>query len=151
MERNKNINSTKKSKVDRPPKDVKLILSGIFYKISSGEQWRLLLDYYGKTSTVHSKFRQCAISGCFEKILQTSIDIAIKKFGSPECFISDTSSAKAPFAYFGGKNLTDRAKNGIKKGVIIDTNSIILSVLIYSANKHDSKLFLPHIQNIKNM
>ena len=145
----KTIIPQKKSKVGRPPKDVKLILSGIFYIISSGAQWRLLPDYYGKTSTVHGKFRQWTISGCFEKILQTSIDLAIKKFGSPECFISDTSSAKAPFAYFGGKNPTDRAKNGIKKGVVIDTNSIILSVLVDSANKHDSKLLLPHIQNIK--
>jgi transposase len=58
LERNKNNNSTKKSKVGKPPKDAKLVLSGIFYIISSGAQWRLLPDYYGKTSTVHGKFRQ---------------------------------------------------------------------------------------------
>ena len=75
----KTIIPQKKSKVGRPPKDAKLILSGIFYIISSGAQWRLLPDYYGKTSTVHGKFRQWTISGCFEKILQTSIDLAIKK------------------------------------------------------------------------
>jgi transposase len=91
LERNKTIIPQKKSKVGRPPKDAKLILSGIFYIISSDAQWLLLTDYYGKTSTVHGKFRQWTISCCFEKILQRSIDLAIKKFGSPEYFISDTS------------------------------------------------------------
>ncbi len=42
----KTIIPQKKSKVGRPPKDAKLVLSGIFYIISSGAQWRLLPDYY---------------------------------------------------------------------------------------------------------
>jgi hypothetical protein len=68
-----------------------------------------------------------------------------KKFGSPECFISDTSSSKALFAYFGERNHTDRAKNGIKKGVFIDTNLIMLSFLVDSADKHYSKAsFTPY-------
>ena len=78
-----------------------------------------------------------------------SIDVAVQYLGLPECFFNDTSSAKAPFAKFGGKNPTDRSKNGVKKGIVIDWNRIILSVLIDSANRHDSKLLIPHIENIK--
>ena len=83
------------------------------------------------------------------EFLSKSVDIAVKTLGEPECFFNDTSSAKAPFAKFGGKNPTDRAKNGIKKGIVIDWNRIIFSLLIDSANKHDSKLLMPHIENIK--
>jgi hypothetical protein len=43
-------------------------------------------------------------------------------------------------AYFGEKNPTYRAKNGIKKDFFIDTNSIILSVLVDSANERNLKL-----------
>jgi len=44
----------------------------------------------------------------------------LKNWVLPESFIIDTSSIKAPFARFGGKNPTDRAKNGVKKGIVID-------------------------------
>jgi len=69
--------------------------------------------------------------------------------GDPGCFITDTASIKAPFAQFGGKNPTDRSRNGVKKAIVIDMNRIILSILIDSANTHDSKLLLPHIKKLR--
>ena len=145
----KQILPEKKSKVGRPPHDPRMVLSGVWYIIITGAQWHKLPDYYGKPTTVHGRFRNWVKSGIFEKILQKSIEIAIKLFGVPECFITDTSSSKAPFAQFGGKNPTDRAKNGVKKGIVIDWNRIILSITIDGANTHDSKLLTPHIENIK--
>lgn len=139
----------KKSKVGRPQHDPKMVLSGIWYIMITGAQWHKLPDYYGKPTTVHGRFRAWVKSGVFDEILRKSIDVAVQCLGIPECFFSDTSSAKAPFAKFGGNNPTDRAKNGIKKGIVIDWNRIILSVLIDSANMHDSKLLIPHIDNIK--
>ena len=88
-------------------------------------------------------------SGIFAEILLKSIDVAIQHLGVPKSFLNDTSSVKAPFAKFGGKNPTDRSKNGVKKGIVIDWNRIILSVLVASANQHDSKLLMPHVENIK--
>ena len=80
---------------------------------------------------------------------RNQLTLRSRRLGNHECFFSDTSSAKAPLAKFGGKNPTDRAKNGIKKGIVIDWNSIIFSLLIDSANKHDSKLLMPHVKSIK--
>lgn len=139
----------KKSKVGRPHHDSKMVLSGIWYIMITGAQWHKLPDYYGKPTTVHGRFRAWIKSGVFDEILLKSIKVAIQHFGSPTCFFTDTSSIKAPFATFGGKNPTDRAKNGIKKGIVIDWNRIILSILIDAANRHDSKLLLPHLENLK--
>jgi putative transposase len=145
----KNIIPEKKSKVGRPLKDPRIVLSAIFYVILTGVQWHKLPDYYGRPTTIHGRFRAWIKSGVFDEILLKSIDTAIQHLGLPESFFSDTSSVKAPLARFAGRNPTDRAKNGIKKGIVIDWNRVILSILVDSANKHDSKLLMPHIENIK--
>jgi putative transposase len=138
-----------KKATGRPPCDAKYVLSGIFYTITTGSQWRCLPDYYGKPSTVHGRFMTWINDGIFEKILEISVKIAIEHLGEPESFFCDTSSVKSPLALFGGRNPTDRGKHGVKKGIIIDMNQIILSLLVDSANKHDSKLLMPHIKNIE--
>jgi putative transposase len=144
----KNVIPARKSNIGRPAKDPRIILSAIFYVMVTGVQWHKLPYYYGRPTTIHGKFRLWIKSGVFYNILSKSIGVALKQFGFPECFLSDTSSVKAPFAKFGGKNPTDRAKNGVKKGLVIDWNRVILSVLIDAANKHDSRLLMPHIPYI---
>ena len=145
----KNVIPEKKSKNGRPQSDPKVVLSGIFYIMVTGAQWGKLPSYYGPASTVHGRFMIWARLGIFEQIMKCSIESAIEHLGYPESFFSDTSSAKAPFAKFGGKNPTDRAKNGVKKSIVIDWNRVIFSVLIDAANVHDSKLLIPHVKNIK--
>lgn len=145
----KQIIPRKISRVGRPQNDPKVVLSGIFYIMITGAQWRQLPDYYGRPTTIHGRFRQWIRSGTFERILNASIGAAIKKWGEPQCFIYDTASAKSPFAQFGGKNPTDRSKLGIKKGIVIDWNRIILSISIDPANRHDSKLLMPHLSSLK--
>ena len=139
----------KKSKIGRPLSDSRMALSGIFYIMLTGAQWRQLPDYYGKPSTVHGRFRTWVTTGVFAKILERSIDVATQRLGYPQSFFTDTASFKAPLARFGGKNPTDRAKNGVKKGLVIDWNRIVLSVITAAANRHDSKLLLPHLPSLK--
>ena len=145
----KTIIPDKKTNIGRPLTDRKKVLSGILYIKVTGAQWRNLPDYYGKKSTVHGHFRNWIKKDIFNKIFNLSIDLAVKKLGDPACFFNDTSFSKAPFARFGGKNPTDRRKNGVKRGILIDMNRIILSILIEAANRHDSTLLTPHIKNIK--
>lgn len=138
-----------KKDTGRPPHDAKMVLSGTFYIMTTGAQWRCLPDYYGKPTTIHGRFRKWVKNGVFNKIFEKSIEVAVQHLGIPQSFFSDTSSVKAPFAQFGGKNPTDRKKNGVKKGIVIDINQIILSLLVDAANTHDSKLLMPHIKNIE--
>ena len=116
----KKIIPNKKSKIGRPRKDPKIVMSGIFYIIKTGAQWKMLPTYYGAVSTIHGIFIKWVKEGIFKRILQTSIDFAVQYLGKPECFFYDTSSYKAPLAKFSGKNPTDRSKRGIKKGIVID-------------------------------
>ena len=145
----KKVIPVKKYTTGRPQSDIDQILNGIFYVIRNGNRWSDLPICYGPKSTVHGKFMALARSGVFEKILQISIEFAVKNFCVPECFFIDTTSSKAPFAKFGGKNPTDRGKNGIKKSVVIDKNRIVLSIILDAANVHDSKLLKPHVKNLK--
>ncbi len=137
------------SRVGRPLKDPRITLSGIFHILDTGSQWRRLPTYYGKSKTVHNRFMQWIKNGVFEQILTVSINATVKHFGAPQAFITDTASIKAPFAKFGGKNPTDRGKNGIKKGIVIDLNRAIFSIILDSANRYDSKILLPHVKNLR--
>ena len=77
----------KKYTTGRPQSDVDQILNGIFYVIRNGNRWRDLSICYGPKSTVHGRFMELARSGIFEKILQISIEFAVKNLGVPECFL----------------------------------------------------------------
>ena len=145
----KHIIPSKTTKIGRPSHCPLLVLSGVFFIMESGSQWRNLPHYYGKKSTVHRWFTLWVKQGVFSKILELSIDFSLKRLGSPECFIADTTSSKSPFAKFANISPVDRRKYGIKKSVIIDWNKIIFSIILDSANTHDSKMLLGHIPNIK--
>ncbi len=119
--------------------------------MDSGSQWRNLPVCYGKSSTVHGWFTLWVKQGVFYQILELSITKAIARLGAPACFITDTSSSKSPFAKFGNINPTDRKKYGIKKGVVIDWNRIVLSIIVDAANKHYSKMLLKHLPELKNI
>lgn len=107
-------------------------------------------SFYGKYKTVHNFYRKCVKKNIFKKIFDLSKEEVFKVYGKSDFAILDTTSSKAPFAKFGGRNPTDRGKNGIKKSLIIDEKKTIISVKVFSANKHDSKLLLPHMKNILN-
>lgn len=145
----KNIFPVKENKVGRPRHDQYLTLCGILFILNSGSQWRNLPYYYGKPSTVHGWFTIWAQQGIFEQILKLSITKAIARLGAPACFITDTSSSKSPFAKFGNISPVDRKKYGIKKSMVIDWNKIILSITVDAANKHDSKMLIKHLPELK--
>lgn len=145
----KNVIPKKTTKVGRPEKNSRIVLSAIFFVLKTGTQWHLMPKNYGKPTTVHGRFRKWIKQGVFDRILEISIRSAIEHFGRPKSFIIDTTSKKAPFAKFGGKNPVDRARNGVKQGVLIDYNQIVFSTIIEAAHVHDSKLLYPHLKNIQ--
>jgi len=138
-----------KNRIGRPQKDARTVLNGIFFVIVTGIQWKHLPAEYGRPTTIHGRFRQWIKLGIFEQILNLSVNKSMNKFGPAECFLIDVSSSKAPLALFGGKNPTDRSKNGVKRSIVIDFNRIVLSVVIGSANTHDSKFFKTNVDQIK--
>jgi len=59
-----------KKRTGRPPYDARMILSGVFYIMTTGAQWRCLPDYYGKPTTVHGRFRAWVKDGIFDQIFK---------------------------------------------------------------------------------
>lgn len=79
-------------------------------------------------------------TGIFEKLLIKAREYYRRRNSKNNWYAFDTISRKAPFAKFGGKNPTDRAKRGIKHVVMVDRKGAPLFVDVAPANRHDAKL-----------
>lgn len=139
----------KETLVGRPEHDRRKTLNGIMFVARGGIPWNMLPDEYGPHTTVHGKFMKWTEGDVFKKIFKKAKKYYAKKKGAKNWFSFDTTSKKAPFAEFGGKNPTDRARNGIKFAVMVDRNGAPMSIDIFPANVHDSKTLDSAIKKMK--
>ena len=133
----------KKSTRGRPEICSKATFKAIWYVVRTGCQWSMLPTELGKTSTVHGKFMKWCILGVMGKMLKIARKIYEKNNPGNNWYAIDCSSKKAPFAKFGGKNPTDRAKRGIKQVLVVDRKGAPVCANVAAANIHDSKLYEP--------
>jgi len=143
----KNAIPKKKHSIGRPNSDARRVLSGVFFVMETGVQWRNLPRCYGPPSTVHGRFMKWVRCGVFDKIMQ----IARTKYqNQPEqykfWYAIDTSHTKAPLANYGGRNPTDRGRHGVKKVLITDRIGAPLAATVAPSNVHDSKLLKPALR-----
>lgn len=136
------------SNVGRPEFDNRRAIDGIIYILYTGSQWHMLPEKYGCPSTIHGKFMRWSRSGVFYKMMVKAREFYRKRNSKNNWFAFDSISKKAPFAKFGGKNPTDRAKRGIKHAILVDRKGAPLFVNVAAANTHDSKLFKPVVCNL---
>jgi putative transposase len=139
----------KKTRIGRPEMCPRRALNAMWYVIKTGCQWSMLPHELGKASTVHGKFIQWCRSGVMKKIMDSARKIYEENNPKNNWYAVDSSSKKAPFANFGGKNPTDRAKRGIKHVLVVDRKGAPIYVHVAPANTHDSKLFEPILAQIK--
>jgi len=139
---------SKKTNIGRPEFDNRKALSGIIYILYAGAQWHMLPEKYGCASTVHGKFMKWSRSGVFQKMMVRAREYYRRRNSKNNWYAFDSISKKAPFAKFGGKNPTDRAKRGIKHAILVDRRGAPLFVGVGAANVHDSKLFEPVISKL---
>ena len=130
----------KETVVGRPEFDRRKTLDGIIYILYSGAKWSLLPEKYGCYTTVHGKFMLWSRSGVFRKIIVKAREYYRRRNSKNNWHAFDTISRKAPFAKFGGKSSTDRAKQGIKHSVLVDRKGAPLFVDVAPGNRHDAKL-----------
>lgn len=139
----------KKTKVGRPEMCPWKAVNAIWYVMKTGCQWSMLPKELGKSSTVHGKFLSWCRSGIMQKIMDSSRELYEKKDSENNWYAIDSSSKKAPFARFGGKSPTDRAKRGIKQVIAVDRKGGPVYVHVAAANTHDSKLLEPLLHQFK--
>jgi len=139
----------KEGQVGRPEFDNRRTFSGIIFVLKTGCQWNMLPEKYGCYTTVHGKYMKWVRAGVFERMMVKAREYYQRRNKKNIWYAFDTIIKKAPFAYYGGKNPTDRAKRGIKNSIIVDRKGAPLFVGIASANRHDSKLFKPLVGKMR--
>ena len=139
----------KECEVGRPEFDNRKALNGIIYVLYTGVQWNMLPEKYGCPSTIHGKLMKWSRLGIFHKMMVRAREYYRRRNSKNNWYAFDTISRKAPFAKFGGKNPTDRAKRGIKHAILVDRKGAPMFVNVSPANRHDSKLFEPVIATLK--
>ena len=130
----------RKGPIGRPEFDNKKTFEGILFILKTGSQWNELPKKYGCYTTVHGKYMKWVRAGVFRKMMVKAREYYRKRNHKNIWYALDTISRKAPFAKFGGKNPTDRAKMGIKHISLVDRKGAPLFIGIAPANTHDSKL-----------
>ena len=129
----------KMTRVGRPEFDNRKAFEGIVFVLKTGIQWNMLPEKYGCYTTVHGKYMKWARAEVFKKMMIKAREYYRRRNSRNNWYAFDTILKKAPFAQFGGKNPTDRAKKGVKHAILVDRKGAPIFAAIFPANKHDSK------------
>jgi transposase len=122
--------------------DVREILNGIFYVLSTGCQWQALPKDLPPKSTVWAYFDLWSWDGTLERIHHALYVDASRRDGR-QAPPQQSSTARAPRAHKRGTSLDpqgfDAGKKitGRKRHILVDTLGLLLSVAVHAANIQD--------------
>jgi len=125
----------------RPPADNRMVLTGIWYVLWTGCQWKAVhKDWFGVCSSVlHERFQTWQQQGVFAQVMRIMVKFYAKKRKIKWKWQSiDSKSCPAPLGgEQTGKNPTDRGKRGSKIHILVDQRGAPLAVVLTGANEHD--------------
>jgi transposase len=120
-------------------------MSGIFYILRTGCQWKALPRVFGAPSTVHDRFQEWEAAGVFARLWAASLlEYDTIKELDWQWQSVDGAMTKAPLGGEAtGPNPTDRAKKGVKRSIQVDANGIPVGLAVDGANRPDAQLLDP--------
>ena len=133
---------------------LRTIVDAIFYAVRAGHAWRLLPQEWPPWKTIYHYFRRWRLDGTWERIhtaLREALRRQVGRQAQPSAGIIDSQSAKTteqggPHSFDGGKKI-----NGRKRHVVVDTQGLVLKVVVHPAGLHDrvgAKLVLQALNRI---
>jgi putative transposase len=127
-----------------------MILSGIFYLLRTGIQWKALPRVFGPPSTVHARFQEWVKDGVFDRAHEAGLLAYDASVGIDWSWQSaDGAMTKAPLGgEKTGPNPTDRGKSGTKRSLLTEGNGLPLAIVAGGANVNDHLLLAETLQHI---
>src|SRR5262249_21441952 len=119
--------------------DVREVMNGVMYVLSTGCQWRALPKDLPPKSTVHDYFIFWSCDGTLDRIhhaLYVACREQAEREASPSAAIIDSQSVKSVEkggpAYDAGKKI-----KGKKRHVLVDTLGLLLHAIVHPADIQD--------------
>ena len=121
--------------------DIRRVIEGVLYLVSSGCAWRYLPADFPPWQTVYHYFRYWCVTGTWRQIhnaIRDAARVAVGRDKLTTYLIIDSQSVKAHYGESRGLDGFKRVR-GRKRQILVDTQGLIHSVYIHAANLSDTK------------
>ena len=139
----------------RPRKhDLREIVDAVFYVVRGGVQWRMLPAHFPPWQTVYWWFARWSADQTWRWLVDQLRDLVRVKAGRfplPTGAIIDSQSVRAAETVAGNSRGYDAGKkiNGRKRHIAVDTDGLLLAVLVTAANIADREAALPLLTQLR--
>ena len=135
----------------RPRAPDRVCMDAIFFVLRTGCQWKALdATKFCPGSTAHDRFQEWVADGVFLALWKTGLLEYDCLKGIEWAWLSmDGCMTKAPRGgKKTGKNPTDRAKQGVKRSLLVEGQGVPVGLAVDGANRPDMKLVRETLESI---